>query len=198
MTDPHPDTHSAELLLERWQESGDPDALDQLLRIEIGALKAQLRAKRMERASMGVSDFAGEVFLRLLKQDPAPRFENPASLRGYLMRAARNLLTDRLRARRGDTVYLDATAAPALRNALAAGAVDDPVEIDEQRCALEVGLNLLNEDDRRVLQLTYLMGHSAPVVADEMGIAPEAVRMRLVRARRRLGKLLGDWQDLVS
>ena len=46
--------------------------------------------------------------------------------------------------------------------------------------------------------LTYFEGKSGPEVAEAVGVAPEAVRMRLVRARRRLGKLLADWQSVVE
>jgi len=185
-------------LLRRWQDTGDTQALDQLLRVEILHLKTRLRAKRVDRASMGASDFADEVVLKLLRQEPAPHFDSPAALRGYLFRAARNLLIDRLRVRRGDTVRLDGTSTPVLHNMLAASKGPDALELEERRNALEVGLNLLSEDDRKVLRLTYLEEKDGPEVAQELNIAPEALRMRLVRARRRLGKLLVDWQDVVA
>ena len=193
---PDPDHETA--LLKRWQDAGDKEALDELLRAQVRQLKAQLRARNMDRASMGASDFAAEAVFRYLRQDPAPHFDAPTSLRAYLFRAARNLLTDHLRARRGDTVRLDSTDAPVRRDLLALSGGQDSLEAGEQLDALEVALNLLSEEDRRVIELTYLEGKKGAEAAEALGIKPEALRMRLVRARRRLGRLLADWHSLVG
>jgi len=195
---PLPDHDEEASLLRRWQDAGDREALDDLLRVQVRQLKVQLRAKKMDRASMGASDFVAEAVFRYLRQDPAPRFEAPRSLRAYLFRAARNLLTDHLRARRGDTVRLDITKSPVRRDLMALSGGRGSLEEGEQLDALEVALNLLSEDDRRVIELTHLEGRSGAEAAEALGIRPEALRMRLVRARRRLGKLLADWQELVG
>lgn len=196
--DPKPERDGEDQLLALWQREGDRDALDQLLRSQIEGIKASMRAKSMDLASMGASDFVNEAVFRYLRQDPAPKFDGSGGLRAYLFRAARNLLIDHLRTRRGDTVRLDASSSPLHKDLLALSASADALAEGEQRDALEVGLNLLGDDDRRVLMLTYFEGKSGPEVAEAVGVAPEAVRMRLVRARRRLGKLLADWQSVVE
>jgi RNA polymerase sigma factor (sigma-70 family) len=197
LNDP-PSTPDDDKLLNRWQESGDRDALDQLLRTQIVVLKESLRRKSLDRASMGASDFVSEAVFRYLRQSPSPHFDETGGLRAYLFRAARNLLIDHLRAHRGDTVRLDVSDSPVRRDLLALSASADVLAEAEQLDALEVGLNLLGDEDRRLIELSYFEGKSAPEVAEELEVAPEAVRMRLVRARRRLGKLLAEWQSLVD
>ena len=61
-----------------------------------------------------------------------------------------------------------------------------------------MALNLLAEEVRRVIELTYLEGKKGAEVAQALGIKSEALRMRLVRARRRLGRLLADGHSLVG
>ena len=184
--------------LRRWREDGDVEALDQILRVEISHLKVRLRAQGYDRGSMGASDYVDEVVMKMLRQDPAPELDSAGAMRAYLWRAARNLLIDRLRKHRGDTVYLDASNSSGLNQILAASSTGDPLESQERVQALELGLNLLSDTDRELLERTYVKGESAPELAEAMDIQPEAVRMRLVRARRRLGKLLSDWQNIID
>src|SRR5687768_13638037 len=98
--DEAPSTEAAlDQLLRRWQTSGDREALDQLLRSEVTALKARIRAHgyRSLGADVSVSDVAQEAVMRWLRVETPPRFDTPQALRAYLWKAAWHLLAERLR-----------------------------------------------------------------------------------------------------
>src|SRR5262245_48372238 len=114
-----PDAAAAELL-SRWQGDGDRDALDELLRIEVGILRRRLRAAgRSPRGSVSASDVAQEAVLGLLRVRTAPRFDDPRALRSYLWRAAVRRLGLRMRTRRAAQIRLDATRTRSAASALA-------------------------------------------------------------------------------
>jgi RNA polymerase sigma-70 factor (ECF subfamily) len=186
--------------LRRWQEEDDLDALDALLRGEIERLKRRIlhHGPGGLSTSLGASDAANEVVMRMLRQEKTPEFPTPAAMRGYLWRCARNLLIDHLRAKRGATVRLDATDATSFQDVMAVsdglGVLDDE-EVGE---ALALAMNLLSDDDREVLHLSYMEGLAVKDIAGRVGVAPEAVKMRLVRARRRLASRLASWRDVME
>ena len=83
--------------LRRWQEEGDPEALNRLLQIEIGVLKHMIHGRRTPgfSGSASTSDIAQEAVMGLLKTKEAPTFAEPRALRGYLWRSAWHLLVKR-------------------------------------------------------------------------------------------------------
>lgn len=95
---PDPREPSADLL-RRWQEHEDRAALDELLRIEIGILKARIRRQgaQLVEPAASASDVAQEAVLRVLELETPPHFETPQALRAYLWTAAWRLLLARLR-----------------------------------------------------------------------------------------------------
>src|SRR5262245_58327140 len=88
----------AAALLARWQEEGDQEALEELLRLEIVALKARIRreAQGMTNASNSASDIAQEVAARFLGVGTGLHFQHPSALRRYLWTAAWRLLLAQL------------------------------------------------------------------------------------------------------
>src|SRR5262245_27580288 len=104
---PDPPDPSAELL-RRWQEDGDPEALDELLQIEVGLLKHMIRGKRSNLAgSASTSDIAQDAVIGLLKTKSAPNFSDPRKLRGYLWRSAWHLLVKRFDKKRRSPLRVD-------------------------------------------------------------------------------------------
>jgi RNA polymerase sigma factor (sigma-70 family) len=186
--------------LRRWQEEDDLDALDALLRHEVQDLKARilLRGPGGLSASVGATDAANEAVVRLLKQDPGPRFENSAGLRAYLWSCARNLLVDRLRAKRGMPIRLDATNAASFADVLAASGEVAGVDDAELLAALDLAMNLLSEGDRQVLELHYMEGLQVKEIGERLDARSDAIKMRLVRARRRLAERMAGWREVVE
>lgn len=184
-------------LLARWQEGGDVEALDQLLRLEIGRLRARLDAGDSSASPATHEDVAQEAVLRVLRADPPPCFDTPAAFRGYLWTCARHLLVDRLRTRR-EPVRIDAHTADGLTRDPATRGSIDRVEREDLATALEVAVNLLPDADRDVLRLVYFEGRTIQDAARRLGLSPGGANMRLVRARVRLAEKVAAWRDVVG
>ncbi|MEX0943907.1 MAG: sigma-70 family RNA polymerase sigma factor [Pseudomonadales bacterium] len=60
---------------------------------------------------------------------------------------------------------------------------------------LESGLELISEDQRSVVELTYFSGYSYQEIADIMDCPVNTVKTRMFHARRRLAKLLPRLQE---
>ena len=190
---------TSEELLDAWQESGDPETLDALLRAEIGTLKAMIRGRGGSMLqSLGATDVAHEAIMGLLRVNAAPKFENPAALRGYLWKSAWRLLMARLDKRGRRPLRLDATSTPEMQGFLATtGGMSDAQDSDRS-VALDVAMNLLKPQERDVIKLVYLEQMDIPAAAEALGVSKDAANMRLVRARRHLAEKLAGWAELIG
>ncbi len=136
-------------------------------------------------------DVAQEAFVKLWR-DPAV-IDNPAALKGWLARVARNLAIDRIRRAKpasadGLDELPDAATGPdgRLRHAQAAELVAGAI----------AGLP---ERQRTALQLTYFEGLGNQETAEVMQVSVEAVESLLSRARRTLRETLAPvWGDLID
>jgi RNA polymerase sigma factor (sigma-70 family) len=200
MIDPDARIDPSLALLARWQASGDREALDQLLRIEVSTLKARVRAKGGELAhgSISVSDVAQEAVLRLLRVEPAPHFDSAEALRSYLWLSAWRLLLGRLRRPETGLVALDPAESARLDRALSVSGGQSEVEDRDRNLSLAFTVELLDESDRRVLELVYFQDLGIEGAARELGISYDAARTRIARARRNLARKLEGWTELVG
>ena len=187
-------------LLRRWQDHGDREALDQLLRIEIEIVKSRMHRQGapLDRPTVSESDVAQDVVLRVLEVEPAPHFENPGAMRAYLWVAARRLLFEHLRRRKASTVHLDPTQSGGLDKALETTGGLRGVEERDHAAALNVALHLLEPDEQQVLDLYYFRELGVAGVATEFGISHDAAKMRSVRARMILAKKLVKWTEVIG
>jgi RNA polymerase sigma factor (sigma-70 family) len=187
-------------LLARWQASGDREALDQLLRIEVSILKARVRSRGgdLAHASNSVSDVAQEAVLRLLRVEPAPRFEATEALRAYLWLSAWRLLLGRLRRPEAGLARLEAGESARLDRALSISGGHSEVDEKDRNLSLAFTVELLDEDDRTILHLVYFRDLGIDGAARELGISYDAARTRVARARRDLARKLEGWTELVG
>lgn len=187
-------------LLERWQQGGDLEALDELLRIEVHALAVRLRdrGRGMLRPSTSASDLAQEAVLRMLHLEDAPEFKDPRELRAYLWTAAWRLLLNRGRSRGHSVVPLSRAPSADMGLVLEGGGGVSEAERAEQHAALNVVMNLLRDEDREVLELVYFQHLDIERAAEVLGVQRAAVEMRLSRARRRLAEKMVVWSDIVE
>ena len=187
-------------LLERWQQDGDVDALDELLRIEVAALAARLRsrARGMLHPSASASDLAQEAVFRLLRLEDAPEFKDQRELRAYLWIAAWRLLVNRGRARGKSFVPLSQAQSGDMGLVHAGGGGASAAERADQNAALSVVMSLLRDEDREVLELVYFQHLEVAEAARRLGIQRAAAEMRLSRARRRLAEKMVGWADVVQ
>jgi RNA polymerase sigma factor (sigma-70 family) len=198
MTDNAPD-RAAEWL-RRWQEQGDRNALDELLRVEVAALKAKMRRQAAPAvdAAASVSDVAQEAVMRMLRVDPPPMFETPEAMRGYLWLAAWRLLVARLRRPDHDVARFGATQSAPIDGALETTGGFSALDAKERAVALELALQLLEPDEREILDLAYFRDVGVDELAKRTGISAEAARKRLARARKSLASKLATWTELIG
>lgn len=184
--------------LERWQKTRDREALDGLLALEIARLKERIKTRGTFGigASATASDIAQDVAARFLELSHPPHFDHPTALRSYLWKAAWHLLVDRLREQDVSRIEVDGPVVEILDPVTTGGL--RAVEQSDSALSLRLVLNLLDPADQEVLRLVYFEHLDVTRVAELLHIAPEAVRMRLVRARRRLGEKLRRWVDIVE
>lgn len=200
VTDPEPAPAASVQLLQRWQQDGDVDALDLLLRSEVQALAVRLRnrGRGILRPSTSASDLAQEAVLRMLQLEDAPEFKDPRELRAYLWTAAWRLLLNRGRARGHSALPLSRAPSADAGLVLAGGGGVSEAERAEQHTALNVVLNLLRDEDREILELVYFQQLDVERVAQQLGLQRAAAEMRLSRARRRLAEKMVGWSDIVG
>ncbi len=199
-SDRAPTHEEAERLLHRWHETGDREALDQLLATEIVALKSRIRAQGMHRAraDASASDVAHEAVLRLLRLSEPPTFVSPRALREYLWTAAWRLLAERLRRPSSDPLNLDGSGSHAIDAELATTGGLGSLEVSDRAIALRVAVQLLAPGDQHILELVYFRGLELDGAARELGISVDAAKMRCSRARARLAHKLRRWAEIVG
>jgi RNA polymerase sigma-70 factor (ECF subfamily) len=130
-----------------------------------------------------VDDVIGETFLIAWRR----RRELPADPRPWLFRTARNvLLNDSRRRRRHDSLAVRIAAQADLSPSVAQPLADAESLID-----LSVAWRRLSPADQEVLALHVWEGLPDRDAAAVLGCARATYSMRLSRARRRLGVLLG-------
>ncbi len=187
-------------LLRRWQDAGDREALDELLRLEVQVLKERIRWRGGTYID-GVataSDIAQQTVVRLLDASDAPRFEHPGQLRAWLWTAAWRLLVDHTRRPGRGFASLDDPAKAVDRERLLISDTLSSVGRRERAVALELALNLLRDSEREILSLTYFEHLDGPAAAARLGIPAGAVKMRLTRARRSLAEKLESWSRFIG
>jgi RNA polymerase sigma factor (sigma-70 family) len=187
-------------LLARWQDSGDREALDALIAIEISRLKARVRARGGHAIdpAASASDIAQEAVLRLLNQAQQPQFAHPRALRAYLWTTAWRLLADRLRSAGSSVTQLDPTQSDALGGELTTTGGIGGVESRDMSVALELTVNLLEPGEQEILALVHFQGHGIEGAARTLGVSRDAANMRWVRARRSLAKKLLRWTEVIG
>jgi RNA polymerase sigma factor (sigma-70 family) len=186
-------------LLRRWQDHGDLDALDELLRNEVGALKVLILARGPDlvHGSASPSDIAQEAVLRLLQLETVPHFADPEQLRGYLWVTAWRLMLQRIRRPYSRKVSLDVAPSSQLPPEVAAQPNLD-LEKTEALSALDFAMNLLPADERDLIHRAYFEGRKVADLARELGVSESAMKMRLLRTRRNLASRLSAWADVIG
>ncbi len=181
MSDPSSDT-----LLRRWQASGDRQALEQLLRLELPRLRDRLARndQSLVGASVGATDAAQEAAHRLLEREDDLKFDGVGPLRSFLWTTARHYLIDRFRRRKRREELDEPDLVQDARHATAL-----PSDIDPAR-ELFIALRTLSFADREIIEMVYMREHTIESAAKELGVAKDAARMRLARAQDRLREII--------
>ncbi len=183
--------------LARWQEHGDVDALDVILRTEIRALRdlVATHGQTILTGSTGPSDIAQQAVLRLLQMESPPVFRDVSSMRAYLWLTAWRLLLQRLRRPVRRLTRIDESVLDNLEDPAQAEDLALRLSQSERDLALQVAVNLLPDADREIIEWVYFEKTSVQEVAARIGMTESATSMRLTRARRKLAARLEAWKE---
>jgi RNA polymerase sigma-70 factor (ECF subfamily) len=138
-------------------------------------------------------DVTSEVFLKALRS--LHRYdENLASPRTWLLRIARNAVTDHLRAlKRRGSLHVSLDRVPDLVSHVPSH--EERVLKEERIQTLLNGTQKLRQADQEILSLRYGAGLSNSEIADSLDVSPNAVAVRLHRALKRLQEVVLAGED---
>ena len=175
------DREELAVLVERAR-AGDEDAFRQLLQGHRQAVVSTLRACGV-RSSDTARDLAQDVALRAWSNLSTLR--DPGTFTAWIRRIAANAARDHLRrlaVRREET----------LEEAVDLVSDDDPLARTEQLIEARWMLATLEDEDVETVELLIARAEGVSVreLADRMDLSPAALKMRLMRARKRLQKRL--------
>lgn len=164
----------------------DQAALDDAVRRAWLVVYHRARAAIADTAE--AEEIAQEVFCRVLLRLSGAGTERDLEIRtGYLVRASRNLMADRWRAR---ARHRDADVRYAESRSGAPEHPDETVARSEEHAALRRALSRLPPTQRQVLRLRIVEELSAEETAAVVGRSAEAVRQIQHRALRTLREML--------
>jgi len=165
---------------------GDPDDLAQLVNEHGDAIFRLALSVVKDRAL--AEDVAQETLVKAWLA--LPSFRGDSSLRGWVLRIAHNTAVSTLRRRRAILTDPHELPEEPMRiersvesRVLSGAAMDDFVE----------ALDTLDELSRSIVVLRELDGMSYEEIAEVLEIPMPTVKTRLLRARRRLGNALREW-----
>lgn len=120
-----------------------------------------------------------------------PTFRGESSLRGWVLRIAHNTAISTLRRRRA--VLVDPHDLPE-RLVRSEGSVESRVLDGAAMDDFVAALDTLDELSRSIVVLRELDGLAYEEIAEILDVPMPTVKTRLLRARRRLGNALREWQ----
>jgi RNA polymerase sigma-70 factor (ECF subfamily) len=171
-------------LLVRRARRGDEDAFRDLVNQHRAAVTSTLFACGV-RCEETAHDLAQEVTLRAWTK--LRSLKDPRTFPAWVRRIAANAARDHLRraavAREED-----------LENAMTLDAGDNPHELAERSAELALMMAALAEEDDEVIQILVARaeGVSGEKLAQSLGISADALKMRVMRMRKRLRARLSE------
>lgn len=141
-------------------------------------------ACRMLNDPAEAEDVTQEAMLRLWRHAPGWDSDGGASVRTWLYRVTANLCIDRLRKTRPDGLP------PELEVADAAPGMENRLQNEARRLALEEALMQLPDRQRQAVVLRHIDGLGNTEIARIMDIGPRAVESLTARGKRALTALL--------
>ena len=190
---PPPPDDPEQALLARLR-AGEDAAYEELVRSASPRLLATLR--RMLRSDDDAHDALQETFLAAFRA--LPRFEGQSKLSTWLHRIAVNSALMKLRTRRRHPEESIDELLPRFEQdghytadtASTGRLLDDEIDEAQRRAAVRRCIDRLPDAHRMVIVLRDVEGLSTDEAAVQLGITPDATKMRLHRARQALRTLL--------
>ena len=191
-----PDTTETLQLLQAWH-GGDGGAIGKLIERDFAWVRdhVAVRLGPALRARADLDDYVQDAMLEAMRYTPRFLVADKAQFRALLARITENVLRDhveklgtrkrdpnREKAYLGDTMLaLDPPAQSVARPSQVASQNEDQVW-------LELGLELLDADDRRIVRAREFDDRSFVDIGRELGMGEDAVRKRFQRALPKLAR----------
>jgi len=143
---------------------------------------------RLVRSHVEAEDVTAMVFLEAWRRQTRVRLVNDSVI-PWLLVTAQNMARNRLRAALRYQRLINKVPRPEPTPDHSDVVLERLAAASSHRTVTDA-FRGLNSRDQEILSLCVLEELSAPVVGELLGIAPGAVRVRLMRAKRRLGETL--------
>ena len=185
-------------LLQRWH-GGDATALAELVRGQLPWLREHLdrRLGPMLRNRGEVDDYLHDALLDFLRDGPRFVVQDERQLRNLLARVIENTLRDKndwFRAKRRDLARQaplpEGSVLDLPSGMVASSTPSRRADRDETRAWVRLALELLDPEERKVIVARDYEDRSFVEIGAEIGMTPDAVRMRWNRAVGRLAQVL--------
>jgi RNA polymerase sigma-70 factor (ECF subfamily) len=192
MTESEPRTLT---LLRRWHE-GDREALGELIARDLPWIREHVHRRLGPglRAHADTNDFVQDAFVEVLRTGPRFLVSDQEHFRALLARIVENVLRMRhrhLHRQRRDVAKEQRIGSGAVLDLDGSQTRPSQAAIrSESESWLQLGLELLDAEDREVVLLRQWDGLSFTEVGQRLNIAEDAARMRFSRALARLARLV--------
>lgn len=137
-------------------------------------------------------DLLQETFMRAWRGIYAARSMGREAGRWWLMRIARNLLTDHYRRSAAGAGAAERMRQEAAARAAHADPVEETIQNRERVRRVEEAIHRLPGDLRQLLLMQAVGGMNSSEIGELLGLPAGTVRYRISIARRRLLEMLGD------
>lgn len=191
-----PTTSRTFVLLQRWH-GGDRAALDLLMERDLDWVRQQVQGRlgQLLRTKGEVDDYVQDAMLQVLQYGPRFVMTDRAQFRALVAKITENVLRDqvaKLRTEKRDVarerpvptdsiLALDPPAQSVTRPSIAA-------DRNQKRDWIRLAIELLPPDDRTIVRMREWQGSSFGAIAEHLGIAEDAARMRFNRLLPKLAK----------
>ena len=175
--------------LVRRLRTGSREAFEELVRLYQADVRVMVR--RHLGNTVEADEVAQEVFLQVFRG--LATFRGEGSLRAWILGITRNQVRTHFRNKSRRKRHNEMLVSPELLAIQATIDDEDPFAFENARQdlrALEECLRRLEEGQRSVIHEFYFRKQSAESIARQLGQSAGAVRMLLLRIRKRLGKCI--------
>jgi len=162
--------------------NGDPAAESEL--VEQFAQRILVMACIRTRDRETARDLVQDVLIAVICSLRNGKLENTEKLAAFVHGTARNLINNYLRGKR------QRPKEEPITGELGRGGFDVQIEEAQRLRLVQRALEQMGTEDRKVLVMTLIQGLKPGEIAEELGLTPEVVRTRKLRALRKVTDLV--------
>jgi RNA polymerase sigma-70 factor (ECF subfamily) len=171
--------------LVRALAEGNPEAEREFALRFLPRVRAMLRART--RNSDLVTDLVQDVMIESICALRRGQLREPSKLTAFVLAIARNVLYSHFSEVKRKPESLEfPDDLPDLRS------VSDEFEVEQRRVLAMNAIAGLDPADKMILHLTLVDGLKPGIIAQKLGLSPEVVRQRKVRATRRVAEFVAE------